>query len=190
MKLTYDVDSDKKFNKAVQRAYNKVGDLTIPYTLMTKSWFKANKSIFPITRKSPGKYEDYKKTKGGQYYKNLKKRLLGSPYPMLVGFNRIGKDKGVRSGILAESLTNPQSANAFTQIVNKKTLVLGTKVRKNGHSYPASLHFGTRFMDARPFMLVGGEQVATPQINQRRKNWIKTILNYVEQVSKGFGVKR
>ena len=177
----YDVDPKNELDKAVNLAFKKVGDLTIPLIEMGRSWFKSNKSIFPASRVGPGKYVDLTPK-----YKKQKTKAIGSAYPILQGFVKSG-DSFIKSGKLAKSMTDPSNPDAISLIVNKKTLVLGTKVTsKKGHSYPASLNFGTNKMVARPFMLLGGEQVATSAVNARRKAWIASLADYVKQVSEGF----
>ena len=175
------VDPDKRFNDALRRAQNKVGDLTLPLNLITKSWFKGNRSIFDLGRKGPGKYIDL-----SPKYKARKKKILGSPYPILVGFTKSKR----RSGKLARSMTNPTNPDSIANIINKKSLILGTKAKtQKGHLYPASLHYGTRFMPARPFVLLGSEQVAPSPVNRRKELWIKIIKDYVLSVS-SFGDKK
>ncbi|MCK5608286.1 hypothetical protein KAR91_40770 [Candidatus Pacearchaeota archaeon] len=169
------VDPGKDFRRALDKVYKKSGDLTIPFTLMTKQWFKGNRSIFDLGRKGPGKYIDL-----SPKYKRRKSKILGSPYPILVGFTRARR----RSGKLRESMVNPSSKNAFNKIANKKHLFLGTRAKsRKGALYPAFLNNGTGKMPARPFMLIGGEQVATPEVNKRREAWVKTLNDYVLQLS-------
>ena len=178
----YTVDSNNEFNKAINNAVKKLDDLSIPFTLMTREWYKGNRSIFDESRKSAGKYADL-----SPRYKAAKTKAIGSPYPILRGFFKPAGQKAKKSGKLADSMIKPDNADAISTIVNKKTLVLGTKVKsKKGAPYPNFLHFGTRKMPARPFALIGGEQVATNQINQRRVAWIRMLGDYAKQVSEGF----
>ncbi len=178
----YTVDPGEDFNKAVRKAIKSLNDLTIPFLLMTKAWYKGNRSIFDESRKGPGKYQDL-----SAQYKRAKTKAIGSPYPILRGFLRARGRPARKSGKLAKSMIEPSNANPVATVVNKKALVLGTKVKgKGGISYPNLLHFGTRKMPARPFVLIGGEQVATNQINKRRVAWVKMLEDYARQVSEGF----
>lgn len=180
--MKYEVDPKQKFEKAIKKSLKQLNDLTIPYNLMARSWFKSNVSIFDEGRKSKGKYEDL-----SPKYKSRKARLLGSPYPILRGFVKEKGSPARKSGKLADSMTNPSHKDAVNLIVNKKILVLGTKVlSKKGAPYARFLHFGTNKMSARPLALIGGEQVATRQVNERRENWIKLLNDFVIQKSKGF----
>lgn len=178
----YTVDPDKKFNKAIDKAIRSLNDLTVPFTLMTKEWFKGNRSIFDEGRKGPGKYKDL-----SSGYKAAKIKAIGSPYPILRGFLKPKGSPARKSGKLADSMIEPTNPDAISIIVNKKILILGTKVKgKGGVPYPSFLHFGTSKMPARPFVLLGGEQVATGQINQRREVWIDLLTDWALQVSEGF----
>ncbi len=160
----YVVDSDKKFSQAIKDALEQVDDLTIPFTLIAKSWFKSNKAIFAL--KGPGKYQDL-----SPKYKKQKQKSVGFVYPILR-----------RSGVLEESVTNPASPNSINLILNKNTLVLGTKV-----PYGAYHQFGTSKLPARPFVLIGAEQVSPPELNRRVDAWIEIVKDYVLQASRSAG---
>jgi len=175
----YDVDPGGKFQKAIDKAAKAVGDLRTPYKEMIGQWYKGNRSIFPESRGGPGKYADL-----SPKYKKAKTKAIGSPYPILRGFIKKAGSPARKSGKLADSMNNPGDQNAIATVFNKKVLILGTSVSgKGGAPYPTFLNFGTNKMPARPFMLIGGEQVATSAVNQRRKAWIKTLEDWVIQVS-------
>lgn len=178
----YRVDPDNKFNQAIQDAILKVDDLTIPFKLMTREWYKGNRSIFDEGRKGPGKYADLTPK-----YKLAKIKAIGTAYPILRGFLKPKGQPGRKSGKLAKSMIDPSNSDTVATIINKKVLILGTKVKNaKGEPYPNYLHFGTSKMTARPFVLIGGEQVANKDINKRRENWIELLSDYVLQVSKDF----
>lgn len=179
----YNVDPDKRLEKAIKKASKQLDDLTIPYRLMTREWYKGNRSIFDEGRKGPGKYIDL-----SPKYKKAKTKAIGSPYPILRGFLKPKGQPASKSGRLAKSMTDPSDAGTVATIVNKKILVLGTKVTgKGGVPYPRILHLGLgRMPGPRPFVLIGGEQVATNQVNKRRENWVELLSDYVKQVSEGF----
>lgn len=162
--VNYQVDPDKKFQAAITAALKEVSDLTIPYTLITKSWFKGNRAIFAL--KGPGKYVDL--TPG---YKKQKKKAVGFVYPILR-----------RSGALERSITEPGDPASISLIINKTTLILGTKV-----PYGKYHQFGTKRLPKRPFILVGAEQVSPPDLNRRREAWLQIISDYVMQASRKFG---
>jgi hypothetical protein len=175
MVVKYQVDPDKRLAKALNKAIKEVDDLTIPLIVITKSWYQGNKAIF--TLKGPGKYADYKIAKGKSYspYARAKAKATGSAYPIHLGF--IGRKRKLR-----DSLTIETDANAVKQIVNKKALILGTKV-----PYAVYAQLGTKHMPQRPVLFIGGEQTAPPALNNRRQAWIEAINDYVIQVSKQVG---
>lgn len=180
----YKVDPQDQLNQAINKAIKGVNDLTVPLKLMTREWFKGNRSQFDEGRKGPGKY---KNADLSPLYKKQKKRAIGSAYPILRGFLRVSKGKYKKSGKLAASMTIPGNSGSVNKIVNKKILVLGTKVKsKKGAPYPFFLHFGTKKMPARPVVLLGVEQVATRDQNKRVQNWTQMLGDYVVQVSEGF----
>ncbi len=164
MVIDFVVDPDNEFKKAIQKASEEVEDLTIPFTLMEQSWFKSNRAIFSL--KGPGKYSDL-----SEVYKPRKKKDVGFIYPILR-----------RLGALESSLTVPGDEDSVATILNKKTLVLGTKT-----PYAGFLHGGTSRMPARPMVLVGAEQVAPDEINRRRLAWIEILGDYVLQKAKQVG---
>jgi phage gpG-like protein len=159
----YQVDPDKEFQKAIKQALTEVKDLTIPFTLITKSWFKGNRAIFAL--KGPGKYADLTEN-----YKKQKQAKVGFVYPILR-----------RNGALERSITDAGDSNSINYIINKSTLVLGTKV-----PYGPAHQFGTKVLPKRPFILLGAEQVSPPDLNRRREAWIAIIQDYVLQVSGKF----
>jgi phage gpG-like protein len=163
MVTRYEVDPDQQFAKAVAKAIKEVDDLTIPFTLITKSWFQSNKAIFAL--KGPGKYTDL-----SEVYKDEKQNAVGFVYPILK-----------RSGALARSITQP-GGDSIAKIINKTTLVLGSKDKK------AAFHQkGMGNLPIRPVVMIGAEQTAPPELNQRRALWIKTIVDYVAQKTEPVG---
>ncbi len=155
MRIT--VDPDKSFQEAVLAARDAVGDLTIPFTLISKSWFQSNKFIFEV-KGGPGKYADL-----SERYKKWKQKKAKFIYPVLK-----------LSGALEKSITDPKDKNAISYIINGRSLFLGTKDYKAGY-----LQTGTKRMPARPPVLIGAESVAPSDLNTRRDLWIGTIVDYV-----------
>lgn len=171
--IKFQVDEKLKFNKAVIKARKKLDNLSVPLKLISRSWFKGNRSQFDLGRKGPGKYIDFKY----EDVKEQKEREVGFVYPILV-----------RSGKLMRSMTDASNPDSVNKIVNKRVLILGTKVTgKNNAPYPFFLNFGTKFTaGARPVVLLGSEQVATQDQSRRMKTWVHTLEDFVIQKSKGF----
>lgn len=167
--MEFVVDPDKRFQSAIKTALKKVNDLTIPFTLITKEWFQSNKSIFAVTASS-GQYADYK----DESYKTFKRNHYGFVYPMLKA-----------SGRLEGSITNPQSKDSIAVILNKVTLVLGSST-----PYAPFLQLGTSKMKARPFVLLGVEQVSPRRLNQRVEGWRRMIEDFTKDVMSGIGTEK
>ena len=164
----YEIENNKKFQAALNAGAKKVNDLRIPLTIISKQWFKSNLALFKL--KGPGKFEDLTEA-----YKIQKKkpppRGAGFIYPILLG----------KTEKLKRSITDPKDSNSVNQIINKKSLFLGTQVTsKKGHPYAKSLHFGTDKMAARPFVLIGAEQTGPAEFNLRVEAWIFTLNKYIE----------
>lgn len=163
--IKFTVDPGEKFSQAIQDALSQVDDLTLPYTLIAKSWFQSNKALF--TLKSPGKFVDL-----SEKYKKNKQKAVGFIYPILK-----------RSGALELSITDPTDTNSINLIINKQTLLLGTKI-----FYAPTHQFGSvkSNVPARPFLLIGAEQTGPEEFNKREAAWIAIIASYVAQVSAKF----
>lgn len=155
---TYEVDPDGQFAQAIKDALKKVSDLRIPFNLIANSWFKSNKAIFALS--GPGKYKDFKNDRS----RDQKKTAVGFEYPLLR-----------RSGFLEKSITEKNDPDAI-RVVTKTELTLGSSI-----SYGQFHQFGTKFMAARPFVLIGAEQVAPSGINNRHLAWIQQVTDYVLQ---------
>ncbi len=162
--ISFEYDQRKELSNAINKTLEHVQDLTIPYTLIAQSWFKSNKSMFYGNISGPRKYVDLTDS-----YKKQKQKKYGRVYPVLFA-----------TGKLKESITNPAHSDSINRIVNKKELILGTKVtNKKGDPYAFFLQNGTRNMPARPAVLFGVEQVATSIQNQRLKAWINILEHFL-----------
>ena len=163
------VDPSGEFKKALTRAQKKVSDLTIPLTLISQSWYKTNMALFAFSNKGP--FKDL-----SPRYQKQKKREHGFIYPILKA-----------SGKLEKSLTNPTDPNTIASILNRKQLIIGTKVTNDdGVAYPSVLNFGSkkRKIPARPFMVIGtekGKWSKSTHIKRRLKLWIETLDDYVKK---------
>lgn len=159
MVVEFQVDPDKSFQKAIKKATKEVGDLTVPLTLISQQWFKSNRAIFDLS--GPGKFKDLSTA-----YKPQKKAAVGFIYPILR-----------RTGAMERSITVPGSPGSISKILNKNTLTLGS-----------SVPYAQFNQKSRPFILIGAEQTAPPELNKRLDAWIAILANYVEQkTSKNVG---
>ena len=152
---------DKEFQNLLDKTYKLTKDLTVPLTLIYQEWLKGNRAIFSL--KGKGKYEDL-----SAGYKITKQKQWGFVYPILRA-----------SGRLEGSITNAGDPEAIGQIINKKNLLMGTKV-----PYAIFPQMGTRFMPPRPPILFGPEQVGDKIPNQRLERWKEILLSWCLQGSK------
>jgi phage gpG-like protein len=87
-----------------------VADLRVPLSLIANDFRRSEQAIFKL--KGPGQYPDLKDSTKAE-----KTRLGYGVYPILK-----------RTGRLGNSLTNKAHEDAIHEIVNKDTLIVGTKV--------------------------------------------------------------
>tara|TARA_A100001201_G_scaffold143527_1_gene145583 strand:- start:899 stop:1516 length:618 start_codon:yes stop_codon:yes gene_type:complete len=189
--VDFRVDPTGAFKKALRESGKKTDDLRTPFKLISQAFYKTNKFLF-----EPGKkrnvFEDLSekplyafwlddddaavaKNNGSKFfeggYKDLKKKTHGFIYPILKA-----------SGALERSLTIPTDPNTVASVINKKTLILGTMVTsEKGAPYPAFLQFGTKFMPARPYLVVGtekGKWAKSRTIQRRKQRWIELLEKY------------
>lgn len=165
--VEYLVDPDGRFKQAVISASQAVGDLTVPFQQITKSWYQGNKAIFSL--KGPGQYQDLSPD-----YKKQKQKNYGFIYPIL----RAG-------GTLEDSITNASSEKTISRIINKNILELGTSVDYG--VYHQSLEPRNK-IPFRPFLFIGAEQQAPSQLQTRRDAWIAILGSWVDQVLAQKGV--
>jgi len=161
-KFGFKVDPVGAFKKALIRAQKRSNDLRRPFKLITDSFYKTNKALFPEKGSyGPDVFEDL-----SENYKREKDKKLGFIYPILTATGRLG-----------ESLTDPQDRDTVALVVdNKKSLLLGTKV-----PYAGWLQLGTKFMPARPFLVVGtekGEWAKSLHIERRKKAWMEILEDH------------
>lgn len=157
--VSFVVDPDKRLRSALARALEETEDLRVPLTLIAKDWFKTNRVIFQL--KGPGRYVDLKPRTKAQ-----KRRKFGFIYPILEA-----------SGKLSASITQPTNPNAVNEIINKRTLVMGTKV-----PYAGYLQYGTSNMPARPFVFFGPESRewgSESTFAVRQTQWLNMINSYI-----------
>lgn len=175
------------FLASVEEAKKKVADLSTPLRKIGLDWMRTNSLIF--TQGAGGSWADLnsrgrgvkvrgfgpKKTgedsgrAGG--YKLQKLRRWGFVYPILVA-----------SGRLKRSMTVPGDSDSLFDILNKSTLILGTRVAsKDGTNYPFILHHGSKYFPARPFMTVSQLSVS---------RWKSILKAFVAQAANSTGDRR
>ncbi len=126
---SYSIANDEKFRAAIEKVRGVTDDLRIPLTLITKDFEKSEKGIFML--QSSGQYPDFggfnpnKKVKykgvemtRREMAKKKKFDKVGFVYPLLRG-----KNKAIET-----SLTDSTDRNAVRQIIEKRTLIIGSTV--------------------------------------------------------------
>lgn len=175
---SYEVDNDKAFEKAINRAREAVGDLTLPFNLISDDFYKSQAAIFNL--KSPGQYPDF----GGinptpertEKAKKAKQRRAGFIYPLLVG----------REQRIKQSTTRPDHPEAINKIDKGRVLVIGTTV-------PYAVYHqsddGRTVMPQRKFLFIGPEapKFANSQQQGRLERWLRILQDYVESVFEARG---
>ncbi len=181
--LRVEVDVTGSVRDALKRAKDAGLNLTVPFTLIAKSWFRANRSIFIL--KSPGKYPDY----GGfspntivygdvtrrELAKKRKQKQFGFLYPMMRA-----------SGRLEDSLTNPTHPDSVNLIVNKNALFLGTKVP---YAFYHQASGARETLPFRPVVFIGAEQIAPTEMRNESTRWVNIIDSYMQQALNKQGAK-
>ncbi len=155
---SYAVDNDRRFREQLARAKEAVGDLRIPLNLVAKDFFKSQAAIWK--NKGPGRYPDL-----SPGYKKAKKSKWGFIYPILRA-----------SGALERSMTDPKDPNAIAEIINRDTLLLGTRV-----SYGIYAQQGSPL---RKFLFIGPEapSFATSEQMGRLERWNNILNSHVLRV--------
>jgi phage gpG-like protein len=159
---SYSVDNDKVFRETLDRVSEEVSDLTIPLTLISKDFYKSEAAIFKLS--GPGKYQDLAPST-----KKRKQKEVGFVYPILK-----------RSGVLADSMTDPTNSNAINFIANKNTLVIGTRVPWG--VYHQSDEARSK-IPLRKFLFIGPEasQFATSEQQGRLERWVGILNGFLAQ---------
>lgn len=182
---SYKIENDTKFRAALERAKGVTDDLRVPLTLITKDFYRSNKAIFML--KSAGQYPDLGgfspdtpvSLRGRQVTRRVaaqfrKKQMWGFVYPILKG-----------SGRLEGSVTDPTHADAVNQIINKRTLIIGTTVPYG--VYHQSDRQRSK-IPLRKFLFIGPEsKFANSDQQGRVGRWMNILNAYVLQKLKQKG---
>lgn len=131
--VSYEVDNDKRFVKALDKAIKQVGDLRFAMGEISRDIFKTTKQNFILG--SSGKYPPLLP----KYFAFKKKVRPGAP---ILVFN----------GTLRDSVTGTGTSDTILNI-GKQSLVQGTKV-----PYARFVQEGTRKMPARKFLFIDDAQ--------------------------------
>ena len=163
-----EMDPDDRIKKLLKKIREQGGNLTVPFTLISKSWFKSNKAIFAL--KGPGKYKDLSPKYKIQKVKSPPKGA-GFIYPIFRG----------KTGRLERSITSPTDPDSINLIINKIALYLGTKTPYAGFHQSSAPR---RIIPYRPIVLLGSEQVAPMEKRADYDRIENTLAGYYDQLLK------
>lgn len=157
---SYEVDNDRKFRDAINRAKGAIKDLRIPLTEISKDFFRGNKAIWLL--KGPGQYPDL-----SDAYKKQKRDKYKFIYPILKA-----------NGALEKSMTNPTDPNSVNEIINKAMLTVGTRLQYG--IYHQSDEPRSK-IPLRKFLFIGPEssKFAPSALSGRGERWLNIINSFV-----------
>lgn len=158
--VSYSIDNDKRFRNAIDRAKREISDLTIPLRQIGDDFYKSEQVIFDL--KSPGQYPDL-----SEKYKIAKKKKAGFVYPILK-----------RTGRLAESVLAPDAPDAIFNIIDKDTLIIGTKVPYGVYHQSDDPR---KKIPLRKFLFIGPEapRFAFGPLQGRAERWLNILNSFV-----------
>lgn len=144
--ISYDVDADKQFRKAIKRAQRSGLDLSFSMGESARIIKKESTKNFIL--KGFGKYPPL----SPEYF--ARKQRLSPGTPILTGLNR----RGQPDGKLKRSVTGNTKDSILR--IGKTSLEVGTKATsKKGAPYPIFVQEGTNKMPARKFLFFSERMV-------------------------------
>jgi phage gpG-like protein len=157
---SYSIDNDKAFRSAIARAKQEISDLTIPLKQIGADFYKSEQAIFKL--KGPGQYPDL-----SEKYKDQKKKKAGFVYPILR-----------RTGRLEESVTDPSSSEAIFDIIQKDTLIIGSRVPYGIYHQSDAARSK---IPLRKFLFIGPEaqRFAFGPLQGRAERWLNILNSFV-----------
>lgn len=152
---TYSVDSDKRFEKALERARAEIKDLSPALKDISDDFYQSQESLFSL--KTRGRYPDLKpKTK------LRKEAMVGFVYPILKF-----------SGALADSTLAPNAPGSVL-VITKETVVIGSSI-----PYGVFHQAGTKHLPVRKFIFSSDKQFDTEETKGRVGRWLNILNNFV-----------
>lgn len=137
---SYEVDADKQFERALDKAKRTTKDLRGAFFEIARQFYKFRSSIWQMT--GPGKYPDL-----SDKYKKQKRNKWGFTYPILKASGKL------------ERAMKPGGSGNFT-FVGQQSAFLG--VQEGVIPYAKFHQDGTKIMPMRKFLFIGpGNEVKT-----------------------------
>lgn len=181
--ISYQIENEIIFRSAIRDARKKVSDLSIPFSLIARDWFKSNKSIFNL--KGPGGYPPFKHSIAFTKISQRTGRPYGSgvtttksPY-QIHKIKRFGFDYPLlrATGKLEQSVTEITSSSAVYQN-DGKSLFIGSKIDYG--LYHQSDRARSK-MPLRKFIFIGPEaaRFAPSSLTGRGQRWLKILETFI-----------
>lgn len=169
--VSYSVDNDERFQKALKEAQDEINDLRLPFTLIAADFYRSQAAIFGLN--GPGQYDDL-----SEDYKRSKRNLVGFIYPILK-----------RSGALEVAASVQNGPGNITNIT-PTVLEMGV----DGNAIPYALFHQSdaprKKIPLRKFLFIGPEsKFASNDQKGRLERWMNILSENVAAIAKqkGFG---
>jgi len=177
--LSFNVEQDEAFKRALDRAKAEVSDLRPALKSIAADFYRSQKAIFNL--RGPGQFEPFKKSTAVQAVgKNGKpgkvKTLKESPYQKRK-IKEFGFDYPLlkAGGTLEESVTSPSGRGAI-YILEKQDVTIGTDVPY------AKYHQSDKprkKIPLRKFLFIGAEGWTDNKLSGRLPRWMNILNTYV-----------
>lgn len=178
--LKFKFIGEQVFKVNVERALRQVGDLSVPFRLISDDFYKSEEAVFSL--RGPGGFPPFQGRKIGarKFARTIPKRFDSYTYYQYRKEKDLGFAKGypllVRTGRLADSVTSGQAAESILTI-GPKTLVIGTTVPyADYHQSDAA----RKVIPLRKFLFIAPESRNAPDaLSGRLARWSNIINQYV-----------
>lgn len=169
--VSYSVDNDKRFQKALNEAREGITDLRIPFTLIAADFYRSQAAIFGLN--GPGQYPDL-----SEAYKRRKQALVGFVYPILK-----------KSGALEVAASVQKGPGNITTITPSE-LQMGVDGNTITYALFHQSDAPRSKIPLRKFLFIGPEsKFASNEQKGRLERWINILNENVAAIArqKGFG---
>lgn len=170
MEISFQVDPDRSFDKALKALAKVTSDFRVPLQKIAEDFYRTQKPIFEM--KGPGPYPDL-----STLYKIRKRRLYGFIYPILKANGRLAK------------AASEQGASGNITEINETDVSFG--VNENTIPY-AAFHQSDaprRKIPLRKFLFIGPEapQFASSDQMRRVSRWTQILNSFMMEKMKQTG---
>lgn len=185
--VSYIVENDRLFQEAIKRAALVGDNLSVPFHLILKDFYRSEQAIFAL--KGPGQYPPFKQSEGSYQqngrrrayvqgklspYQKRKLKKYGFDYPLLVA-----------TGSLAASVLSADAPGAIAEIT-PASLTIGTSIKYGIYHQSDEPR---KKIPLRKFLFIGPEapQFATSEQMGRTERWLNILNDFVLAKAKATG---